>query len=130
MHAIRERALDHLLSKENGRHSVFSACIAEAESGIIIVDTGGEMAVEETDAMRVKVQKWGNSLALRIPRPFAREVAVQEGTTVDLSVDDGKLVVSPVMQGRYTLKQLLRGVTKDNIHGETDWGRPAGRESL
>lgn len=78
--------------------------------------------------MRAKVQKWGNSLALRIPKPFAREAEVREGTAVDLSIREGKLVVVRAAQGGYTLKQLLRRITKDNLHKETDWGRPAGRE--
>ena len=79
--------------------------------------------------MRVKVQKWGNSLALRIPKPFAEEAEVQEGAVLDLSVRDGELVAKPVVQRRYTLRQLLRGVTKDNVHEEVDWGDGVGREA-
>lgn len=79
--------------------------------------------------MRVKVQKWGNSLALRIPKPFAKEIEVDAGTVLDLSVRDRKLVASPVDKSRYTLRQLLEGVTKDNIHEEADWGGPVGREA-
>lgn len=97
-------------------------------SGIIIVDTKNVKRGEHR--MRAKIQKWGNSLAVRIPKPFAKEAAVAAGTAVDLSVEDGKLVVVPAARGRYTLRQLLRRVTKDNIHRETDWGRPVGRETL
>lgn len=79
--------------------------------------------------MRVRVRKWGNSLALRIPKPFAEEAAVQEGTVLDLSVQEGKFVAKPMVQRKYTLRQLLRGVTKDNIHEEMDWGHPVGREA-
>ena len=79
--------------------------------------------------MRVVVQKWGNSLALRIPKPFADEVAVREGAVVDLSVRRGRLVAAPVAKNRPTLKQLLRKVTKNNRHGETDFGRATGREA-
>jgi len=46
--------------------------------------------------MRIRVQKWGNSLALRIPKPFAEEAQVKQGTAVDLSLADGKLVATPV----------------------------------
>ncbi len=78
--------------------------------------------------MRVQVQKWGNSLALRIPKPFAEEAEVKEGTVVDLSLADGKLVAAPVVEGKFTLKQLLRKVSRDNLHEEIDFGGAAGRE--
>ena len=79
--------------------------------------------------MRVQIQKWGNSLALRIPKPFAEEAEVREGTIVDLSLAEGKLVAVPNVKGRFRLKQLLRKVTKDNLHRETDFGSAAGREA-
>jgi antitoxin MazE len=46
--------------------------------------------------MRVSVQKWGNSLALQIPKPFAEDVGVSEGTLVDVSISKGRLIASPV----------------------------------
>lgn len=79
--------------------------------------------------MKTRVQKWGNSLALRIPRPFARETAVRAGAIVELSVVDGKLVVAPVGRERPTLRRLLAGVTRSNRHREIDTGAAAGRES-
>jgi len=78
--------------------------------------------------MRVQIHKWGNSLALRIPKPFAEEAEVREGTVVDLSLAEGKLIAVPDVKGRFTLKELLRKVTKDNLHKEIDLGGPAGRE--
>jgi antitoxin MazE len=79
--------------------------------------------------MRVQVQKWGNSLALRIPKPFAAEAAVSQGSVVDLSVSEGRLVAMPVRRRKFTLKQLLAGVRKSNLHGETDFGPATGRET-
>ncbi len=79
--------------------------------------------------MRVQIQKWGNSLALRIPKPFAEEAEVREGTSVDLSLVEGKLVAVPDVKGRYTLKELLSKVTKDNLHKEVSFGRAVGREA-
>jgi antitoxin MazE len=79
--------------------------------------------------MRVRVQKWGNSLALRIPKPFAEEIGMDQGTPVDLSLVDGKLVVEPVSDDGPTLAQLLDGVTRRNLHEATDWGDPAGSEA-
>lgn len=73
--------------------------------------------------MRVQVQKWGNSLALRIPKPVAEEARIKQGTVVNLSLAGGKLVAAPVPRGRYTLKKLLAGVRPENVHGEVDFGR-------
>ena len=78
--------------------------------------------------MRVQIQKWGNSLALRIPKPFAEEAEVREGTVVNLSLAEGKLVAVPDVKGRYTLKQLLSKVTKDNLHEEVSFGSAPERE--
>ena len=79
--------------------------------------------------MLTKIQKWGNSLGLRIPKSFAEEASVGEGSTVDLSVSDGQLVVRPIRQRRYELRDLLAGVTEGNLHAEISTGEPQGRES-
>ena len=79
--------------------------------------------------MRVQVQKWGNSLALRIPKPFAEDTQVKEGTVVDLSVSKGRLVAAPLRRKKATLKQLLAKVNNGNLHGEVDSGVSVGRES-
>jgi len=79
--------------------------------------------------MRVQVQKWGNSLALRIPKPFAEDVGVAVGTVVDVSVSKGRLIAAPIAARRVRLDGLLRRVTKRNLHGETRTGGPVGRES-
>ncbi|MEK7353303.1 MAG: AbrB/MazE/SpoVT family DNA-binding domain-containing protein, partial [Chloroflexota bacterium] len=57
--------------------------------------------------MRSRVQKWGNSLALRIPKSFADEAGIQKETPVELSLADGKLVITPVTEPKPTLEQLL-----------------------
>ncbi len=79
--------------------------------------------------MRVRVQKWGNSLALRIPKPFAADAGVEEGTVVDVSVAEGRLVAAPVRVRRARLRDLLAKVTKANLHDEVDTGAPVGREA-
>ena len=78
--------------------------------------------------MVAKVQKWGNSLAVRIPRSYARDAQLTSGSAVDISVRDGKIVVAPAKRGHYRLDELLKGVTKKNLHRELDTGRPMGRE--
>lgn len=79
--------------------------------------------------MKVRIQKWGNSLALRIPKPFAEDADVKEGTVVDLSVSEGRLVAAPLRKKKVTLEQLLAKVNRRNLHGEVDSGPPVGRES-
>jgi len=78
--------------------------------------------------MRTRIQKWGNSLALRIPKSFADEVGLQRETTIEVSLADGKLVITPVVEPKPTLKQLLAKVTRDNLHREVDTGSATGNE--
>jgi antitoxin MazE len=80
--------------------------------------------------MLTKIQKWGNSLGLRIPKSFAREAAVEAGSTVDIAIEDGGLVVRPLRRPRYTLAELLRKVNARNRHEEVSTGEPVGREAL
>ncbi len=79
--------------------------------------------------MKTRVQKWGNSLALRIPKSFADEVGLQKETSVELSLADGKIVVTPVTKSKLTLEQLLSKVTKENLHHEVDTGSAVGNET-
>lgn len=79
--------------------------------------------------MRASVRKWGNSLALRIPRAIAEDSRIKLGSLVELTVIRGRLVVSPLSTPRYSLKRLLAGVTRTNRHPETDTGSAVGRES-
>jgi antitoxin MazE len=68
--------------------------------------------------MQTKVQKWGNSLALRIPKSFALNMDIKQNEFVDLSIGDGKLIITPITEKEYSLKELLAGVSEDNLHGE------------
>lgn len=79
--------------------------------------------------MQTKIQKWGNSLGLRIPRSFAKEAGVAAGSDVDLSVRNGDLVIRKVRRKKYPLDELLRDVTARNVHGEIDAGAPEGDEA-
>ena len=78
--------------------------------------------------MKVQVQKWGNSLAIRIPKSFAVETEIDNGSYVDLSLSEGKLVATPIKKDEYTLSELMNSVSELNLHGEVDSGEPAGRE--
>lgn len=79
--------------------------------------------------MKTRVQKWGNSLALRIPKSFATEVGLLNNASVDVSLANGKLIVVPIEKPSVTLKKLLAQVTADNIHHEVDSGPAVGIEA-
>lgn len=80
--------------------------------------------------MQTKIQKWGNSLALRIPKSFALNMNIKQDELVDLSIGDGKLIITPITEKEYSLEELLAGVSEDNLHGEFDTGTPVGKELL
>ena len=77
--------------------------------------------------MHVQIQKWGNSLAIRIPKSFAKEVHINQGSYVDLKTSEGKIIAEPI-EFEYSLEELLSHVSKENIHKEIDIGEPVGRE--
>lgn len=72
-----------------------------------------------------RVQKWGNSLGVRVPKPLAQKLGFTEGTPVEVEVDNHGLVIR---RKQYSLEELLSGVTPENLHGEVDTGLPIGRE--
>ena len=79
--------------------------------------------------METVIKKWGNSLALRIPKPLADEVGLAEDSAVDLLLEEGKLVIVPAVAPRYTLESLLADVTVENLHDEVDTGVAVGGEA-
>jgi antitoxin MazE len=78
--------------------------------------------------MKTRIQKWGNSLALRIPKSFAIETGLDLDVLVDVALVDGKLIVTPVQTPSVTLQQLLAGITDDNRHDEYRTGEAVGAE--
>jgi antitoxin MazE len=80
--------------------------------------------------MKTKAQKWGNSLAVRVPRHIAREAGVGPEDELEAEVVSGKIVLTPKRESvpEYRLADLLKRVTKKNIHRETDWGKRQGKE--
>lgn len=79
--------------------------------------------------MQTKIQKWGNSLALRIPKSFAINANLGQNDTVDLSIDKEKIIITLIGKKEYTLNDLLEGISENNIHGEFDTGAPVGKEN-
>ena len=78
--------------------------------------------------MTTIVQKWGNSLALRIPSALAKDAHLHQGSMVEVAVVEGQMVVKPKGRCKFTLAQMLKDITKDNRHSEEDWGSASGRE--
>jgi antitoxin MazE len=70
--------------------------------------------------MKTAVQRWGNSLAIRIPGAFARETRLGKGTELDLQLKARTLVIRRAPQRRYRLSDLLCQVRKTNAHSETE----------
>jgi len=79
--------------------------------------------------MQSRIQKWGNSLALRIPKSFAREIGLDRDVPVNVSLEDGKLIVARITEPPLTLERLLEQVTEDNIHREVGTGPVIGEEA-
>jgi antitoxin MazE len=82
--------------------------------------------------MKTEFVKWGNSLALRIPSAFAKELGVSEGKKAEMTIEHGALVIKLAMRKmrrRYQLETLIEEINEHNRHQEVDWGPPRGNEA-
>jgi len=78
--------------------------------------------------MVTRIQKWGNSLGLRIPKSFAEDAGVDAGSPVNISIEGDRLIIRPVHRSKYELKDLVSQIREDNLHDEISMGEPVGRE--
>ena len=78
--------------------------------------------------MQTKIQKWGNSLALRIPKTFANDAKLENNSLVNISLTDGQIVIKPLEKSEWTLEELLSGINENNMHSEVDTGKVTGNE--
>jgi len=78
--------------------------------------------------MKTRVKKWGNSLALRIPKPLAVEVGLEQDSAVEILLVDEELVIRPLSEPLWSLESLLAEVTDENLHREVDTGPAVGHE--
>jgi len=78
--------------------------------------------------MRTRVAKWGNSLALRLPKAVTVSLELDEGTEVELTEREGTIILQPA-RGRYRLPDLLNAIRPGNLHEPVDTGAPRGREA-
>jgi antitoxin MazE len=79
--------------------------------------------------MVTKIKRWGNSLAIRIPKALAATAGLHDDAPIELSIVDGNIVITPVNQPVYILKDLLAEITKENVHGEVTIGSAVGNEA-
>jgi antitoxin MazE len=80
--------------------------------------------------MQVAIKKWGNSASVRIPTGIMEAARLHLDDVVDVSEQDGRIVITPIRPNDYDLNQLLAAITPENLHGEADFGAPAGQELL
>jgi antitoxin MazE len=76
------------------------------------------------------IQKWGNSLAIRIPQTLAGQLSVDEGAAVELQVRGGELVIRPIRSKKLSLCELLKNCRPSQLHGETNYGEDVGLEVI
>lgn len=77
--------------------------------------------------MKAQLVRWGNSLAVRIPKPIVEQAGLDEGEELNVSARAGRIAIEKT-RTKLTLKKLLEGIRPDNVHGEQDWGPPVGKE--
>ena len=80
--------------------------------------------------MTTKIQKWGNSLGVRIPKEIAHETRMREGSIISFSVEDGVLMLSHSKKLKYTLEGLMKGFDKKTQHTMVEWGHDVGGEKV
>ncbi len=78
--------------------------------------------------MQTRIQKWGNSLAVRIPKSIAALSKINQNSLVEITIEEGRIVLLPVVPSRISLEQLLEGVTAENLHNEIETGPSLGQE--
>lgn len=79
--------------------------------------------------MCTNVTRWGNSLAIRLPKNIAAELQLKEDSTVDLTIEGGRIVLTPTRH-KYDMAELVAGIQPNNLHSETDWGDSVGKERI
>jgi antitoxin MazE len=84
--------------------------------------------IYNVDTMRTRVQKWGNSLAVRLPRQVAEAAGLGENVEVEVTASGEGVAITPVTR-ELTLDDLLAGITSKNRHDATEWDGPRGREA-
>jgi antitoxin MazE len=82
------------------------------------------------EVMRTVVKKWGNSASVRIPAAVMQAARLDLDETVDVREESGRIVIEPTQRKEYDLAELVKRITRENLHDEADFGRPVGKEAL
>jgi len=77
--------------------------------------------------MQVKISRWGESLGVRIPKDLAAQVGVASGSSLEATVEEGRIVLTPSVP-RYRLAELLKDTTPEALRESFEWDEPRGRE--
>ena len=80
--------------------------------------------------MRTVVKKWGNSASVRIPAAIMEAAHLDLDDAVDVREESGRIVIEPQQRKEYDLTELVRWITRENLHDEADFGKPVGKEAL
>jgi antitoxin MazE len=80
--------------------------------------------------VRVTVKKWGNSASVRIPAAVMAAARIEVDAVVDVSEENGRIIIEPLRNADVDLEELIAGITPDNFHEEAEFGMPVGKESL
>ena len=75
---------------------------------------------------KTKLQKWGNSLAVRIPSDIVRQLKLEQGSELAIEIKENSILVKPAKDSK--LEDLLNKITPENTHTEVDWGVREGNE--
>ena len=88
------------------------------------------MYIHKENIMNALIKKWGNSLALRIPKSYAKEIKLEDGAAVEIKIEENKIVILPKRkrEKKYSLKELVSRITEENRYDEIDFGPPLGKE--
>ena len=79
--------------------------------------------------MTSSIKRWGNSMAIRIPKSLVEKASIGQGTRVKIEVKQGRIILTPIRKSTYRLKDLVGAITKGNRHGAVETGSPRGREA-
>jgi antitoxin MazE len=80
--------------------------------------------------MKTSAQKWGNSVAVRVPKSIVEKAGVHPRDSFDIEVVRGNIVLKPRLRRDFRLESLVKGITKRNVHEAVEFGPPVGRELL
>jgi antitoxin MazE len=78
--------------------------------------------------MKTQLARWGNSMAVRIPKAVAEAARLRLGDQLEMAVEDSGTLRIRKKKGKQKLSDLVRAITPENLHAESDWGAPAGKE--